>query len=291
MSMHTLELGRTGRRVSRVGLGALPLSFHGRPERSAAVGVVARALELGVTLIDTADGYCLHAGEVGHNERLVREALDAAGRPPEVLVATKGGIAFVGARMELVGHPWHLRRACEASLRALGADALDLYYLHAPDPAVPFEESVGELARLAAEGKVRAVGLSNVSLDQLRAALAIVPVAAVQNHLSPWDRSAEACGMLDFCREQGVTFFAHSPAGGADRVRLIRESPALQRLADGLGASAVELVIAWVLARSPGLGTIPGASRAASIESSVRAASVALPDDAMSALDEAFSRL
>lgn len=289
--METIELGRTGRRVSRVGLGALPLSYQGRPERGAALRVLARALELGVTLVDTADGYCLHAGEVGHNERLVREALAAAGGPPGVVVATKGGIAFVGARMEPNGRPWYLRRACERSLRALGRDALDLYFLHTPDPGVPLEESVGALARLREEGKVRAVGLSNVSFDQLRRAMEITEVAAVQNHLSPWDRSVEAGGMLDFCREHGVTFLAHSPAGGSGRVRLLRESAALRRAAEEAGATPVELVLAWVLSRSRALGTIPGASRPESVESSVRAAALPLSAAAAAAAEAAFAAL
>ncbi|HEX2077627.1 MAG TPA: aldo/keto reductase [Longimicrobium sp.] len=289
--MDTIELGRTGRRVSRVGLGALPLSFDGRPERAAARRVVRRAVELGTLMIDTADGYCLHAGEMGHNERLIAEALDELGRPPQVLVSTKGGITFSGARMEPNGHPWYLRRACERSLRALGVESLDLYYLHMPDPAVPFAESVGELARLAAEGKVRAVGLSNVSLEQLRAAGRIVDVAAVQNHLSPWDRSMEASGMVAYCREHGITFFAHSPAGGAGRVGRLRASEALAELGRRYGLAPVELVIAWVLQLSPSLATIPGASRPESIESSVRAASHTLDARAVEALEEAFSRI
>lgn len=290
-AVETVELGRTGRAVSRIGLGALPLSHGARPARDEARAVVRRAVELGVRLVDTADCYCLHAGELGHNERLVAEALDELGRPADVLVATKGGITFSGSRMEPNGRPWYLRRACERSLRALGVDALDLYYLHAPDPAVPYAESVGEMARLLDEGKVRAVGLSNVSLEQLHAARRIVPVAAVQNHLSPWDRSVEACGLTGYCREQGITFFAHSPVGGAERVGRLRASPGLAEVGRRHGLTPVELVIAWVLALSPTLAAIPGASRPASVESSVRAASRALDADTIQALEAAFARL
>jgi aryl-alcohol dehydrogenase-like predicted oxidoreductase len=289
--METIELGRTGRRVSRIGLGALPLSHGNRPERAAARAVVRRAVELGATLVDTADCYCYHAGEMGHNERLVAEALDELGRPSEVLVATKGGITFSGSRMEPNGRPWYLRRACERSLRVLGVESLDLYYLHAPDPAVPYAESVGEVARLAAEGKVRAVGLSNVSLEQLDAARRIVDVAAVQNHLSPWDRSVEECGMTAYCREHGITFFAHSPLGGAERVGRLRDSREIGELGRRHGLSPVELVIAWVLRMSPQLAAIPGASRPASVESSVHAASRHLDPDAVRTLEAAFARI
>lgn len=289
--MDTIELGRTGRRVSRVGLGALPLSYVGRPERGAARAVVHRAVELGALLVDTADCYCLHAGEMGHNERLVREALDRVGRPAEVLVSTKGGITFAGARMEPNGRPWYLRRACERSLRTLGVESLDLYYLHTPDPAVPFAESVGELARLREEGKIGAVGLSNVSLEQLQVARRIVEVAAVQNHLSPWDRSVQESGLLACCQENGITFFAHSPAGGAERVGQLTASEPLRELGSRLGLSPVELVVAWVVGLSPAVVAIPGASRPRSIESSLRAGACRLNPSLVQALEATFARI
>ncbi|HET6763925.1 MAG TPA: aldo/keto reductase [Longimicrobiaceae bacterium] len=289
--MEHVELGRTGRRVSRIGLGALPLSFEGRPGRSAARQVVWRALDLGVTLFDTADSYCLHAGEMGHNERLLREALDAHPDGAGAVVATKGGIARQGARMELNGHPAYLRRACERSLKALAVECIDLYQLHSPDPAIPFAESVGALAGLLAEGKVRAVGISNVTVSQVREAMEIVPLTSVQNHYNPWDRGAETSGLLELCAAEGITFLPHSPVGGARRVGLLRGSPALAAIAREHAASPVELVLAWLLARNPTLAAIPGASRVASVESSVRAAELRLDDATLTALETAFASL
>jgi aryl-alcohol dehydrogenase-like predicted oxidoreductase len=291
MAMDSIPLGRTGRTVSRIGLGALPLSFDGRPGRAAARQVVWRALDLGVTLFDTADSYCLHAGEMHHNERLLREALDARGAVGSVVVATKGGVARNGRRMELDGRPWYLRRACEGSLRALGVESIDLYHLHAPDPAVPFAESVGALRTLLDEGKVRAVGLSNVTTAQVREAMGIVPVTSVQNHFNPWDRAAETDGLLALCEARGITFLPHSPVGGARRVGLLRADATLAALGREHAATPVELVLAWVLSRSPAIAAIPGASRAASVESSVRAASLRLDGDAVRAIDEALAAL
>lgn len=285
-------LGRTGRRVSRIGLGAMSLSIQGRPQnRGAAKRVVQRAVELGVTLIDTADVYCLDERDIGHNERLIREALDEMGADGEVVIATKGGLTRPGGRWERDGRPEHLRDACERSLAALRVASIDLYQLHAPDPAVPFEESVGELARLREEGKVQAVGLSNVDLDELQAAQEIVEIASVQNRFSPWDRTPEASGLVATCHESGVTFLPYSPVGGSHRVSLLRRSGALRELGSRLGATPEELVLAWILSRSASLCPIPGATRTASIESSVRAAELHLEARQLAEVEAAFGSL
>lgn len=290
--MKTVPLGRTGRAVSRVGLGAMPLSTHpDRPARDDAKRVVRRAVELGVTLVDTADVYCLGEDDIGHNERLVREALDEAGAGDDVVVATKGGLVRPGGGWQPDGSPAHLRAACEASLRALGVDRIDLYQLHRPDPAVPFEESVGALARLYEEGKVRAVGLSNVTLMQLRIAGAMVPITSVQNRFNPWDRSSEAEGIIHHCREHGVTFLPYSPVGGRHRVKALRESAEIRAVGQRVGATPEELVLAWILGVSPTLAIIPGASRPESIESSVRAGALRLDEPTRRELEELFRGL
>ncbi|HEX8395144.1 MAG TPA: aldo/keto reductase [Longimicrobium sp.] len=289
--MQQVTLGRTGRRVARVGLGGMPLPIAGRPDRAQALAVLRRAVELGVTLVDTADVYCLGEDDIGHNEALVAEALDGAGRPDDVVVATKGGLARPGGRWEPDGRPEHLRRACEHSLRMLGTDRIDLYQLHAPDPAVPFADSVGEIARLREEGKVRAVGLSNVSLLQLRTAEGIVPVTSVQNRFNPWDRSAELDGLIHHCGQHAITFLPYSPVGGGRRVQLLRESEELLRIGGEHGATPEELVLAWILGVSPSIVIIPGASREASIESSVRAEALRLEERTRRELEEAFRAL
>jgi aryl-alcohol dehydrogenase-like predicted oxidoreductase len=289
--METVQLGRTGRQVTRIGLGGMPLSIKERPSWEDGKRVVRRAVELGVNFIDTADVYCLDDTEIGHNERLIAEALDDAGARDRVLVATKGGLTRPGGAWENDARPEHLRRACEASLRALGVDRVDLYQLHAPDPRVRFEASVGELARLYEEGLVRAVGLSNVSLMQLRVAEGIVPIASVQNRYNPWDRSSEQTGLIRYCDEHSVTFLPYSPVGGARRVQVLRDSPAVKGIAQRFEATPEEMVIAWILHVSRSLVPIPGASREASIESSVRAADIRLDERTRRELEEAFRTL
>src|SRR4051794_7841451 len=168
----------------RIGLGCMPLSVAGRPDEAQAIRVIHTALDLGVELLDTADAYALDESDFGHGERLLAEALRGRSRDG-LIVATKGGHIRVGERWELDGRPEYLKRACEASLRRLETDSIDLYQLHRPDPKVPFAESVGALRDLREEGKVRHVGLSNVNVAQLEEAERIVPIDAVQNELSP----------------------------------------------------------------------------------------------------------
>lgn len=290
--MQQVQMGRTGRRVARMGLGGMPLSIDGRPDRAQARQVIRRAVELGVNFIDTADVYCLDAGDIGHNERLIGETLDEIGTRDDVLVATKGGLTRPEGRWENDGRPEHLRRACEQSLQALGVDRIGLYQLHAPDPRVPFADSVGEIARLYEEGKVAAVGLSNVSLMQVQAALALVPITSVQNRYNPWDRSSELTGVIRFCDLNSITFLPYSPVGGRRRVQLLRESDDLRTIGERHGgASPEELVLAWILSVSPSLVPIPGAKRVESIESSVRAESLRLDDRTRRELEDAFRAL
>ena len=289
--MESVPLGRNGRRVHRIGLGAMPLSTPGRPSREKARAVLRRAVELGVDLIDTADVYCLGEDDVGHNERLVAETLDELGVRGQVLVATKGGLIRPRGRWENDARPEQLRRACEQSLRALDTDRIDLYQLHAPDRRVPFGDSVGELARLYAEGKIARVGLSNVSLMQLRTAEAIVPITSVQNRYNPWDRAAEYDGLLRYCHENGITFLPYSPVGGRRRVALLRESEPLRAIGARYAATPEEMVLAWILGASPSLVPIPGAKRVESIESSVRAEALRLDELTRRELEEAFRSL
>ena len=270
----------------------MPLSIQGRPHRAQARAVIRRAVELGVNFIDTADVSCLDDADIGHNERLIAETLDELGVRDEVTVATKGGMARPEGRWERDGRPEHLRRACEHSLRMLGTDRIDLYQLHAPDPRVPFADSVGEIARLYADGMVAAVGLSNVTLFQLQAALAIVPVTSVQNRYNPWDRSSEVEGLIRFCDQNSITFLPYSPVGGGRRVQLLRESEELREIGTRHGgATPEELVLAWILGAASSLVAIPGASREASIESSVRAEALRLDDRTRRELEDAFRAL
>lgn len=261
--MRFLPLGPGAPAVSVVGYGGMHVSIAGRPPEADGVRAVHAALGAGMTLIDTADVYCLDDTEIGHNERLVASALRSWNGPRDrILVATKGGMLRPGGSWERDGSPAHLRRACEASLKALGVEQIALYQLHAPDPAVPFEESVGALADLRREGKIRWVGLSNVSVEDIRRAEAIVPVVSVQNRLNPFFREALAGGVVRYCGERGLGFLAYSPTGGGRLTKKLPGIPVLTEIGRRLGATPHAVCLAWVLAQGPTVIVIPSARRA-----------------------------
>ena len=254
--------------VSAIGLGAMPLSVQGRPDEPQAMRTVHAALDAGVTLIDTADAYSVGHDDVGHNERLVAKALATKGghtRPPD-------------GSWALDGSPQHLRAACEASLQALGVEAIGLYQYHRPDPGVPYAESLGALEELRQEGKVRLVGISNADVDQIELALATTQLAAVQNEFSPAFRSSRP--ELELCARHGIAFLPWSPLGGAARAAgLGREHAAFAEVAAERGVSPQQVALAWELAQADVVIPIPGASRSASILDSVAACDLELTVD------------
>lgn len=290
--MRTRSLGSGLPDVSAVGYGGMHLSIQERPPEGQGLRVLHAALDAGVTLFDTADVYCLDDRDIGHNERLIARALREWNGPRAgVVVATKGGMTRPDGRWERDGRPSHLRQACERSLRALGVERIDLYQLHAPDPKVPFQESVGALADLQREGKVRWVGLSNVSTEQIRVAEELVQVATVQNRLNPFFREALADGVVDYCTERGIGFLAYSPAGGGRLNHKLPDHPVVRPMADRLGATPHQLVLAWVISRGPTVIPIPSARRVEHLLDSVAAAELSLSTDDLAAIDGAeFSR-
>lgn len=266
----------------------MPLSLDRRPDADTAVEVIHASLEAGVTLIDTADVYCLDDSDVGHNERLIARALrEWRGAAGAVLVATKGGLHRPGGRWERDARPERLREACEASLNALGKETIDLYQLHAPDPQVPFADSVGALAELQSEGKIRRVGLSNVSVSEIAEARTIVPVTSVQNRLSPFFREALRDGVVRYTADHGIGFVAYSPVGGGRLHRKLPGHPTVARVAREVGASPHAVVLAWVLRIAPNVLVIPGARTAEHAIDAARATSVVLDDEQAAALDAA----
>ena len=282
-TMPTRRLG--GLQVSAIGLGEMPLSLAGRPDEAQAVRTIHAALDAGVTLIDTADAYCRDDSDFGHGEGLVAKALAAwSGDRDQVLVATKGGHTRPGGSWDLDGRPEYLRQACEASLERLGVEAIGLYQFHRPDPKVPFAESVGALAELRAAGKVRLVGLSNVSIDQIRQARELVEVASVQNEFSPRFRRSE--GELAWCAANRIAFLPWSPLGGIGRGRdLGGRHRAFAEVADAHGVSPQQVALAWELAKAPVVIPIPGSSRPETILDSATAASLRLSADELAGLD------
>jgi aryl-alcohol dehydrogenase-like predicted oxidoreductase len=285
-------LGAGAPPVPAVGYGGMHLSLQERPPEPQAIEVIRAVLDAGVRLIDTADVYCLDDSDLGHNERLVAEGLRGwGGNRAEVLVATKGGLTRPGGRWERDGRPEHLHTACRRSLRALGVERIDLYQLHAPDERVPFAESVGALAELRQAGLIRWVGLSNVSVAQVRLAQRIVPIASVQNRLNPFFREALEDGVVRYCAQEGIGFLAYSPVGGGRLNRKLPDHPVLRPMGERLGVSTHALVLAWVLARSPGVIVIPSARRVAHALDSVAAGELELSAEDLAAIDRAtFSR-
>jgi aryl-alcohol dehydrogenase-like predicted oxidoreductase len=270
----------------------MPLSLDRRPAEETAVEVLHASWDAGITFVDTANVYCLDDGDIGHNERLIAKALAAwSGVRASILLATKGGLTRPSGRWESDARPDHLKEACERSLRALGVDCVPLYQLHAPDPDVPFAESVGAMAELRSEGKIRWVGLSNVSVEQIEAAIEIVPVVTVQNRLSPFFREALEDGVVDFCARHGIGFLAYSPVGGGRLNKKLGDHRVLAPIASKHGVSPHEVVLAWVLAQGESVIVIPGARSVANALSSIRAAALTLEDEDLAAIDAAeFSR-
>jgi len=284
MNQRLISAGKVG----AIGYGAMWLSLSGRPSSEAAIRTIHVALDSGVTLIDTADAYCLGPDEMGHNERIVARALrEYGGDRSQILVATKGGHCWPGGRWGVDGRPAYLRAACEASLKRLGTDSIGLYQFHHPDPNVPFEESVGALADLKNEGKVSMVGLSNISPPQLEAARGIVPIASVQNQYNPFVREDGANGLLASCREAGIAYLAYSPLGGGDRAKRLQEVAEIAAVARRHGAAPQQVALAWLLAKSPVVIPIPGGRRIESVMENVRAADLTLDEADVAEIDRA----
>ncbi|MFC8670165.1 aldo/keto reductase [Streptomyces sp. NPDC057199] len=309
-----------GLRVSAVGLGAMPLSIEGRPDEARAMATVHAALDAGVTLLDTADSYHLPGEEPGHNERLVARALATyGGDTADVLVTTKGGRGRpADGSWTVTGSPRHLKSAAEASLKRLGVEAIGLYQLHKPDPAVPFEDSVGALRDLLDEGKIRYAGISNTDTGLIRRAHALLGdrLVSVQNRYSPAVRDSEP--ELRLCAELGIAFLPWSPLGGISRSSLDGPSrlpsedsghsapagdatrpghsvrpgratglDAFHAVARERGVSPQQVCLAWLLARSPVIVPIPGASRPGTIRDSAGAADLELTPEEVARLEAA----
>jgi aryl-alcohol dehydrogenase-like predicted oxidoreductase len=265
--------------VGAIGLGGMPMSIEGRPDRDRSIATIIAALDAGVTLIDTADAYHIHADEVGHNETVIAEALARWGRDTsQVLVATKGGHLRPGDGSWTVnGRPEYLKQAAEASLKRLGVDAIGLYQFHRPDPRVPYEDSVGAVRDLYDAGKIQMAGISNANPDQIRAARDILGdrLVSVQNQFSPAFRSSEP--ELRLCDELGIAFLPYSPLGGIGRAESLGDRFAeFARVARAHDVSPQRVALAWMLAKSPHVIPIPGASRPESIKDSALAPELAL---------------
>lgn len=286
--MQTRVIG--DRTVSAIGLGGMPMSIAGRPDRTRCLRTVAASFDAGVTLVDTADAYCLDDSDVGHNEELVAEALRTWGGDADtVLVATKGGhVRTAGGGWALDGRPEHLRAAAQASAQRLGVEAIGLYQLHRPDPGVPLADSLGAIAELLEAGTVQLAGVSNLDPEQIRLAQQVLGgrLASVQNQYSPEFRSSRP--ELDLCTELGVAFLPWSPLGGISSARELGSTHiAFAEVAAEHEASPQQVCLAWMLATSPVVVPIPGSSRPKSARASAAAADLELSAEQLARLDAA----
>jgi len=309
--METRELGRSGLKVSALGLGCMGMSeFYGSADENESIATIHRSLELGITFLDTADVYGPHKNEV-----LVGKAIK--GKREKVVLATKFGIVRDPANPQargVNGKPEYVRSSCEASLKRLGVDHIDLYYQHRVDPNTPIEDTVGAMAQLVKEGKVRFLGLSEAGAQTLRRAAKVHPIAALQTEYSLWTRDPEA-EILATTRELGIGFVAYSPLGrgfltgqfkrfedfAPDDFR--RNSPRfqggnfqknldlvtrVQQLAKEKGCTTSQLALAWVLAQGMDMVPIPGTKRRIYLEDNAGALKVRLSADDLGRIDEVF---
>ncbi len=307
--MRTRSLGSQGLTVSAIGLGCMTMTdIYGAADPDEAVATIGHALDLGVTLIDTADVY----GN-GRNEELVGRAL--AGRRAEAVLATKfGNLRLPDGKAGVNGRPEYVAQACERSLSRLGTDSIDLYYLHRVDPEVPIEETVGAMARLVEAGKVRYIGLSEAGEATLRRAHAVHPISALQSEYSLWTRDVES-GILQACHELGIGFVPYSPLGrgflaggiraegdlaprdrrremprftGANLARNLALLDSLEAIAEACRATPAQVALAWLLAKGPDIVPIPGTKRRTRLSENAAAARLSLSAADIAVLDQAF---
>ncbi|MUG99530.1 aldo/keto reductase [Scytonema sp. UIC 10036] len=285
--METKQLGKTGVSVSAIGLGAMPMSLSSRPPESESIDVIHRALDLGITFIDTADSYCKDESDKHHSERLIHQALQTyKGERDRVIIATKGGLMRPNGNWTRNGEPKHLEETIRISFEALGGEKpIDVWQYHAPDPNYTIEESLAPAKKAVDAGMIRFVGVSNFSVEQIKRARDIVDVVSVQNQYNPWYRQPEFDGVLEYCEQESLTFLPWSPFGGSRRHQGLADFPTIAKIAKEKGVSVYCIVLAWLRSKSPCILPIPGASKVSSIEDSVRAVDVILSNDEVQRID------
>jgi aryl-alcohol dehydrogenase-like predicted oxidoreductase len=285
--MRTRPFGKTGIPVSALGYGAPYLSVHGRPSEQEAIRLVQKAVTHGVTLIDTADTYCLGPSDLHHNERLLMRAIHGqADGPRDLLIATKGGALRTAQGWELDGRPERLYQAICGSHAALGGDApIPLWQHHWPDPRYSIRAMLAPVQRAVEQGLVRLVGVANYTVEQLQQAREMLDVVSVQNQYNLWHREAEQDGMLEYCEREGLVFLPWRPMGGPGLAHRLAEIEPLARIARDRGISPQRLMMAWHLAKSPCIIPIVGTRQWDHLKDCLAADDVKLEPREMAQLD------
>ncbi|BAZ11839.1 aldo/keto reductase [Calothrix sp. NIES-4071] len=286
--MQTTQLAKTGVTVSAIGLGAMPMSVYERPDEAQSIEVIHRALDNGITFIDTADAYCKDESDKHHNERLIYKALQTYdGDTSNVVVATKGGLMRPNQSWTRNGNPEHLRETIRVSYEALGGNKpIDIWQYHSPDPDYSIEESLKPAREAVDAGLIRFVGVSNFSVEQIKQARDVVDIVSVQNQYSPWYRQPEYDGVLEYCQQESLTFLPWSPFGGKRRHSDLQDISIINKLASDKNVSVYGIVLAWLRSKSPCILPIPGASKVSSIEDSARAGDIKLSEAEIEQIDQ-----
>lgn len=276
--METTQVGKSSVSVSAIGLGGMPMSIYDRPPESQSINVIHRALDLGITFIDTADSYCKDESDKHHNERLIHKALQTyEGDTSNVVIATKGGLMRPNQSWTRNGNPEHLRETIRVSFEAFGGNKpIDIWQYHSPDPDYTIEASLTSAKEAQEAGMIDKIGVSNFSVEQIKQARDVVDIVSVQNQYSPWQRQPETDGVLEYCENEGLTFIPWSPFGGRRRHDGLTDIPAIAKLAEEKNVSVYCIVLAWLRSKSPCILPIPGASKTSSIEDSVKAVDIKL---------------
>lgn len=289
--MQTTQLANTGITVSAIGLGAMPMSVYERPDESQSIEVIHRAIEIGITFIDTADSYCKDESDKHHNEGLIYKALQSySGDTSNIVVATKGGLMRPNQSWTRNGNPEHLRETIRVSFETLGGNKpIDIWQYHSPDPDYSIEESLKAAREAVDAGIVRFVGVSNFSVEQIKQARDVVDIISVQNQYSPWYRQPEYDGVLEYCQQENLTFLPWSPFGGRRRHSDLQDISIISKLAKQKSVSVYGIVLAWLRSKSPCILPIPGASKVSSIEDSARAGDIKLSSASIQQIDKETS--
>ncbi len=290
INMETTQLGKSGVSASAIGLGGMPMSVYERPTESQSINVIHRALDLGITFIDTADSYCKDESDKHHNERLIHKALQTySGDTSNVIVATKGGLMRPDQSWTRNGNPEHLRETIQVSFAAFGDKPIDIWQYHSPDPDYTIEASLTPAKEAQEAGMINQIGVSNFSVEQIKQARDVVDIVSVQNQYSPWHRQPETDGVLEYCENESLTFLPWSPFGGRRRHDNLTDIAAIAKLAEEKNVSVYCIVLAWLRSKSSCILPIPGASKVSSVEDSVKAVDIKLSVSEVQKIDKETS--